>query len=42
MIWDLTPLFNSINEAEEFLKQDEFKATLFEKNYKNFSGVDKK
>ena len=35
MTWDLTPLFNSINEAEEFLKQAEFKAIEFEKNYKN-------
>jgi len=35
MTWDLTPLFSSINEAEEFLKQAEFKAVEFEKNYKN-------
>jgi len=35
MNWDLTPLFNSLNKAEEFLKQAEFKAVEFEKNYKN-------
>jgi oligoendopeptidase F len=35
MKWDLTALFSSLNEAEEFLKQAEFKAIEFEKNYKN-------
>ena len=35
MNWDLTPLFNSINEAEEFLKQALFRAEEFEKKYKN-------
>jgi len=35
MNWDLTPLFTSLTEAEEFLKQAEFKAIEFEKNYKN-------
>jgi oligoendopeptidase F len=35
MTWDLTPLFASLNEAEEFLKQAEFKAIEFEKNYKS-------
>ncbi|GAB6074557.1 M3 family oligoendopeptidase [Nautilia lithotrophica] len=35
MKWDLTPLFSSLNEAEEFLKQAEFKAIEFEKNYKS-------
>ncbi|WP_420836388.1 M3 family oligoendopeptidase [Caminibacter pacificus] len=35
MNWDLTPLFSSISEAEEFLKQAEFKAIEFEKKYKN-------
>ncbi len=35
MKWDLTPLFNSINEAEEFLEEALFKAIEFEKKYKN-------
>jgi len=35
MNWDLTSLFSSLNEAEEFLKQAQFKAIEFEKNYKN-------
>ncbi len=35
MKWDLNALFNSISEAEEFLKQAEFKAQEFEKKYKN-------
>jgi len=35
MTWDLTPLFASLNEAEEFLKLAEFKAIEFEKNHKN-------
>ncbi|WP_456479470.1 M3 family oligoendopeptidase [Nautilia sp.] len=35
MTWDLTPLFSSLNAAEEFLKQAEFKALEFEKKYKN-------
>ena len=35
MNWDLSSLFNSINEAEEFLKQTKFKAIEFEKKYKN-------
>ncbi len=35
MNWDLSALFNSINEAEEFLKQTKFKALEFEKKYKN-------
>ena len=35
MTWDLTPLFNSIPEAEEFLKQAVFRAKDFEKKYKN-------
>ena len=35
MNWDLTALFNSIPEAEEFLKQAKFKAQDFEKKYKN-------
>ncbi len=35
MKWDLTALFSSLNEAEEFLKQAQFKAIEFEKNYKN-------
>ena len=35
MNWDLKALFNSIPEAEEFLKQAEFKAEDFEKKYKN-------
>ncbi len=35
MNWDLTTLFNSIPEAEEFLKKAEFKAQDFEKLYKN-------
>ncbi len=35
MNWDLSSLFNSLNEAEEFLKQAEFKAVEFEKTYKN-------
>jgi len=35
MNWDLSALFNSIPEAEEFLKQAEFKAEEFEKKYKN-------
>jgi len=35
MNWDLSALFSSINEAEEFLKQAIFKAEEFEKKYKN-------
>ena len=35
MNWDLSALFNSIPEAEEFLKQAIFKAKEFEKKYKN-------
>ncbi|MEO1928165.1 MAG: M3 family oligoendopeptidase [Nautiliaceae bacterium] len=35
MTWDLTPLFSSIPEAEEFLKQAKFEAQKFEKKYKN-------
>ena len=35
MNWDLSALFNSIPEAEEFLKQAIFKAEEFEKKYKN-------
>ncbi|EDM24490.1 M3 family oligoendopeptidase [Caminibacter mediatlanticus] len=35
MNWDLSPLFSSIPEAEEFLKQAIFKAKEFEKKYKN-------
>jgi len=35
MNWDLSSLFNSIPEAEEFLKQAKFKAEDFEKRYKN-------
>ena len=35
MNWDLSALFNSIPEAEEFLKQAKFKAEEFEKKYKN-------
>jgi len=35
MNWDLTPLFGSVNEAEAFLKEAEFRAIDFEKNYKN-------
>ena len=35
MNWDLSSLFNSLNEAKEFLKQAEFKAVEFEKTYKN-------
>ncbi len=35
MNWDLSALFNSIPEAEEFLKQAEFKAEDFEKKYKD-------
>ncbi|GAB6045298.1 M3 family oligoendopeptidase [Caminibacter profundus] len=35
MNWDLSALFSSINEAEEFLKQAIFKAKEFEKKYKN-------
>ncbi len=35
MTWDLTPLFSSLTEAEEFLKQAKYKAIDFEKNYKN-------
>jgi len=35
MNWDLTPLFSSINEAEEFLKETLFRAKDFEKKYKN-------
>ena len=35
MNWDLNALFSSISEAEEFLKQAEFKAEEFEKKYKN-------
>ncbi len=35
MNWDLSALFSSIIEAEEFLKQAKFKAIEFEKKYKN-------
>ena len=35
MKWDLSSLFNSVTEAEEFLKQAKFKARDFEKKYKN-------
>jgi oligoendopeptidase F len=35
MNWDLSALFSSINEAEEFLKNAKFKAQEFEKKYKN-------
>ena len=35
MTWDLTPLFSSVTEAEEFLKQAVFRAKEFEKKYKN-------
>jgi len=35
MNWDLTPLFSTINSAQEFLELAEFKAMDFEKNYKN-------
>ena len=35
MNWDLSALFSSLNEAEEFLKQAKFKALEFEKTYKN-------
>jgi oligoendopeptidase F len=35
MNWDLSALFSSIPEAEEFLKQALFKAENFEKQYKN-------
>ncbi|GAX87232.1 oligoendopeptidase F [Lebetimonas natsushimae] len=35
MNWDLSALFSSINEAEEFLKNAKFKAVEFEKKYKN-------
>ena len=35
MNWDLSALFNSIPEAEEFLKQAKFRAEEFEKKYKN-------
>jgi len=35
MNWDLTALFNSIVEAEEFLKEAKFRAQEFEKKYKN-------
>ena len=35
MNWDLSALFSSIPEAEEFLKQAKFKAEEFEKKYKN-------
>ena len=35
MKWDLSSLFNSIPEAEEFLKQAIFRAIEFEKKYKN-------
>ncbi len=35
MNWDLSALFSSIPEAEEFLKQAIFKAQEFEKKYKN-------
>jgi len=35
MNWDLSALFDSLNEAEEFLKQAKFKAIDFEKKYKN-------
>ena len=35
MNWDLSALFETIPEAEEFLKQAKFKAIEFEKLYKN-------
>ena len=35
MTWDLTPLFDSINSAKEFLEETKLKALEFEKNYKN-------
>jgi len=35
MNWDLSALFSSIPEAEEFLKQAIFRAKEFEKKYKN-------
>jgi len=35
MNWDLSALFSSVPEAEEFLKQAIFKAIEFEKKYKN-------
>ncbi|WP_457560708.1 M3 family oligoendopeptidase [Caminibacter sp.] len=35
MTWDLSALFSSIPEAEEFLKQAIFRAKDFEKKYKN-------
>jgi len=35
MTWDLSALFNSPIEAEEFLKQAVFRAKEFEKKYKN-------
>jgi oligoendopeptidase F len=35
MNWDLSALFDSIPEAEEFLKQAIFRAKEFEKKYKN-------
>jgi len=35
MNWDLSALFDSITEAEEFLKQAIFRAKEFEKKYKN-------
>ncbi|WP_024789966.1 M3 family oligoendopeptidase [Lebetimonas sp. JH292] len=35
MNWDLSALFNSIPEAEEFLKEASFRAADFEKKYKN-------
>ncbi len=35
MNWNLNTLFDSIPEAEEFLKQAKFKAEEFEKQYKN-------
>ncbi len=35
MNWDLSALFSSITEAEEFLKQAKFRAEEFERKYKN-------
>jgi oligoendopeptidase F len=35
MNWDLSTLFSSIPEAEEFLKNAKFRAMEFEKKYKN-------
>ncbi|WP_456470787.1 M3 family oligoendopeptidase [Caminibacter sp.] len=35
MNWDLSALFDSVTEAEEFLKQAIFRAKDFEKKYKN-------